>query len=54
MTVDGVEQPAPAPRFSQTPGAIQRPPALPGEHTDEILESLGLDPAILRADGSVR
>ena len=27
--VDGVVQPAPAPRFSRTPGAIQRPPASP-------------------------
>jgi alpha-methylacyl-CoA racemase len=53
VTVDGVEQPAPAPRFSTTPGAIQRPPALPGEHTDEILTSLGMDPAALRATGAV-
>ena len=27
---DGLLQPAPAPRFSRTPGAIQRPPAWPG------------------------
>jgi alpha-methylacyl-CoA racemase len=33
----GMLQPAPAPRFSRTPGAIRRPPPLPGEHTDEIL-----------------
>jgi alpha-methylacyl-CoA racemase len=39
---DGVLQPAPAPRFSRTPGAIQGPPPLPGEHTDEILDTLGL------------
>jgi len=37
VEVDGVIQPAPAPRFSRTPGAIQRPPASPGEHTDEVL-----------------
>ena len=40
----GIIQPAPAPRFSATPGAIQRPPARPGEHTDEVLaEWLSLD-----------
>jgi alpha-methylacyl-CoA racemase len=39
---DDVLQPAPAPRFSRTPGAIQGPPPLPGEHTDEILDKLGL------------
>ena len=40
----GVTQPAPGPRFSATPGAIQRPPARPGEHTDEVLaEWLSLD-----------
>ncbi len=53
---DGVTQPAPAPRFSATPGAIQRPPAHPGEHTDEVLRSLGHgDDAIaaLRAGGAV-
>ncbi len=38
---DGVVQPAPAPRFSRTPGAIQRPPARPGEHTEEALRDWG-------------
>ncbi|QBQ98761.1 CaiB/BaiF CoA transferase family protein [Paraburkholderia pallida] len=38
---DGVVQPAPAPRFSRTPGAIQRAPAKPGEHTDEALRDWG-------------
>lgn len=37
----GVVQPAPAPRFSRTPGAIQRPPAHPGQHTDEGLTDWG-------------
>lgn len=45
----GVTQPAPAPRFSGTPGAIQRPPAHPGEHTDEILAAIGRDPAAIAA-----
>jgi alpha-methylacyl-CoA racemase len=38
---DGVVQPGPAPRFSRTPGKIQRPPARPGEHTDEALRDWG-------------
>ena len=33
---DGVTQPAPAPRFSATPGSIRRPPALPGAHTADV------------------
>jgi len=37
----GLLQPAPAPRFSRTPGAIQRPPAWPGQHTDEVLADWG-------------
>jgi alpha-methylacyl-CoA racemase len=52
----GVTQPAPAPRFSRTPGSIRRPPPQPGEHTDELLRELGLDPdgiARLRAAGAV-
>jgi alpha-methylacyl-CoA racemase len=43
VEVAGVVQPAPAPRFSRTPGAVRRPPARPGEHTDEILAELGLE-----------
>ncbi|MEU8080531.1 CaiB/BaiF CoA-transferase family protein [Catellatospora citrea] len=34
---DGVVQPAPAPRFSGTPAEPGRPPALPGEHTAQVL-----------------
>ncbi|MFC6016932.1 CaiB/BaiF CoA transferase family protein [Plantactinospora solaniradicis] len=52
----GAEQPAPAPRFSRTPGAIRRPPPHPGEHTDELLAELGLDAdriRRLRGDGVV-
>jgi alpha-methylacyl-CoA racemase len=43
-------QPAPAPRYSRTPGHVQRPPAAAGEHTDEVLASwLGLDePAVAK------
>ena len=41
VEVDGVTQPAPAPRFSRTPSAVQRPPAQPGEHTEEALRDWG-------------
>ncbi len=43
--VKGIVQPAPAPRFSRTPGAIQRPPAHPGQHTDEALADWGFSAA---------
>jgi alpha-methylacyl-CoA racemase len=33
---DGRTQPAPAPRFSATPGSLRRPPALPGAHTGDV------------------
>ena len=39
--VDGVVQPAPAPRFSRTPGAIRRPPSPAGADTDEALAAWG-------------
>ena len=38
----GVVQPAPAPRFSRTPGALDRPPPVPGEHTREALTDWGI------------
>ena len=57
IEVDGVVQPAPAPRLSVTPGAVRRPPPRSGEHTDAVLsEWLGLaaaDIAALRAAGAV-
>jgi alpha-methylacyl-CoA racemase len=46
---DGVIQPAPAPRFSRTPGAIQSAPARPGEHTEEALREWGFSAAELHA-----
>jgi alpha-methylacyl-CoA racemase len=46
---DGVMQPAPAPRFSRTPGAIQRPPPAPGENTDAVLADWGFTPDELSA-----
>ena len=44
VEADGLLQPAPAPRFSRTPGAIQRGPAWPGQHTDEVLTDWGFSP----------
>ncbi|GAB5499317.1 MAG: CaiB/BaiF CoA-transferase family protein [Pseudohongiellaceae bacterium] len=38
---EGVQQPAPAPRFSRTPGSIQSAPALAGEHSEQILGDWG-------------
>ncbi|MBH0122619.1 CoA transferase [Rhodococcus sp. CX] len=42
VEVAGVRQPAPAPRFGRTPGAVQRPPARIGEHTLEVLLEWGV------------
>jgi alpha-methylacyl-CoA racemase len=38
---DGIDQPAPAPRFSRTPPEIQGPAARPGEHTEAVLADYG-------------
>ncbi|MFK7863862.1 MAG: CaiB/BaiF CoA transferase family protein [Pseudohongiellaceae bacterium] len=43
--VNGVTQPAPAPRFSRTQGEIQSPAAIAGEHSENILESWGFSQA---------
>ncbi|MEV5509970.1 CaiB/BaiF CoA transferase family protein [Streptomyces orinoci] len=37
----GITQPAPAPRFSVTPGALRRPPAQPGAHNAEVARDWG-------------
>jgi alpha-methylacyl-CoA racemase len=52
----GVDQPAPAPRFSRTRTALQRPPSAPGADTDEALAAWGFssaDIAKLREAGAV-
>jgi len=41
VEVAGVTQPAPAPRFSATPGAIQGPPPAIGAHDQEALSDWG-------------
>jgi crotonobetainyl-CoA:carnitine CoA-transferase CaiB-like acyl-CoA transferase len=45
-----------APKFSETPGAVRSTAPLPGQHTDEVLRSLGHDDArieALRASGAI-
>ena len=41
VEIDGVAQPAPAPRFLGTPTEVQSPPARVGQHTDAILHDWG-------------
>src|SRR5204863_16731 len=45
VDVAGIAQPAPAPRFSETPGTVTRPPARPGEDTRQALETWGFSAA---------
>lgn len=45
VEVDGVRQPAPAPRFSRTPGQVRAPAPAHGADTDQILDELGFDAA---------
>jgi alpha-methylacyl-CoA racemase len=56
VEVENVVQPAPAPRFMRTPSKIQRPPARPGEHTEEALRDWGVSAADverMRASGAI-
>ena len=46
VEVAGYVQPAPAPRFSETPSAIQWPPAPIGRNGRETLEEWGIDPEV--------
>jgi alpha-methylacyl-CoA racemase len=43
VEVDGIVQPAPAPRFSRTKPEIQGPPPSPGEHNKTALTDWGFD-----------
>jgi alpha-methylacyl-CoA racemase len=49
VEVGGVTQPAPAPRFSETPGAVQGPPPRIGAHDREALSDWGFSKAELDA-----
>jgi alpha-methylacyl-CoA racemase len=42
----GVVQPGPTPRFSRTPGRLDLPPPLPGEHSKDILDDWQIDAAL--------
>jgi alpha-methylacyl-CoA racemase len=56
VMVDGMEQPAPAPRFSRTPGGVRGGAPEPGEHTHQVLIEWGVSPdqtAAWAADGVV-
>jgi alpha-methylacyl-CoA racemase len=56
VEVEGVVQPAPAPRFSVTRSEISKPPSIPGADTAATLEAWGIGPARiseLRADGAL-
>ncbi len=48
VTVDGIVQPAPAPRFDRTPSEIRCPPPRRGENTREALGDWGFEPAEIR------
>ncbi|WPB87514.1 CaiB/BaiF CoA transferase family protein [Sediminicoccus rosea] len=45
----GAMQPAPAPRFSRTPGGLTAPPPLRGEHSREVLAEFGFSEAEINA-----
>ncbi|MGZ4712830.1 MAG: CaiB/BaiF CoA transferase family protein [Acidimicrobiia bacterium] len=56
IEVDGAPQPAPAPRFSRTPGAVERAPVVPGADTETALLDWGVtaeEITALRASGAV-
>jgi len=57
VTVEGVQQPAPAPRFSRTPAAKPRPAPGIGQHSEEVLREAGFttdEMAALREAGALR
>ncbi|WAC90093.1 CaiB/BaiF CoA transferase family protein [Mycobacterium sp. Aquia_213] len=43
LAVDGITQPAPAPRFSRTRPDAPSSPSLPGDHTHALLREMGFD-----------
>jgi alpha-methylacyl-CoA racemase len=56
VEIGGVTQPAPSPRFSETPAAVPNVPSRPGADTDRLLRELGLsnqDIGKLRQVGAV-
>ncbi len=56
LTVDGVTQQAPAPRFSRTPPEVSHGARVPGEDTDSVLQDCGFSSDeidALRSDGVI-
>jgi len=56
IEVNGVTQPAPAPRFSRTAPEIQGAPPMAGEHNDVVLTDFGFSPeeiAKLKRSGAI-
>jgi len=56
IELEGIVQPAPAPRFSRTVPEVCPAPAYVGEHTEEVLKSIGMqdsDIEDLKASGEV-
>ena len=56
IDLEGVIQPAPAPRFSRTEPEVVSSPSIVGEHTNEVLFSIGLseeDISSLKTSGAV-
>ncbi|MEV0190850.1 CaiB/BaiF CoA-transferase family protein [Kitasatospora purpeofusca] len=51
VEADGVTQPAPAPRFSATPGALRRPPARPGADTAGVARDWGVPSLVAEPAG---
>lgn len=57
VEMGGITQPAPAPRFSRTPGRVRCVPPLPGEHTTKLLKGWGFDDARIASlleDGTIK
>ena len=49
VSIDDIVQPAPQPKFSLTPGAVQGPAARAGAHNRDALSDWGLEPAEIDA-----
>ena len=49
IELDGVTQPAPAPRFSVTPSEVLRSAPQKGQHSEELLQEAGLSPEQIAA-----
>ena len=56
IEVDGITQPAPAPRFSRTPSQVQHAGPQPAQDTDSVLTAMGFgerEIAVLKEQGAI-